>query len=185
MKTAAIRYVWWGQLCFYVGLIACVILKPQGLTANSGISYYGNYVETILPYIVALLGAAYFTIKTAEQFTDPALATIKHFLTVIGLLVLGIMVTPDSLGPFMDGLHKACGISLFVLELLLSLFLVVKLRPKLWLVVFVGIQLAGGIASLIWLAPAHGYLFESQVVFQLGFGALLVYSLPRLANKDN
>ena len=54
----AIRYIIYGQSCFVAGLIVCLALKPHGLTANEGLSYYGVYRETILPYTLMLLGPA-------------------------------------------------------------------------------------------------------------------------------
>lgn len=183
MKPVATRYAVYAQACFYIGLIACVIIRPKGLTANGGISYYGIYAETIVPYIFALLGAGYFSIKTGEQFTDPEYKLMKYSLSVIGLLVIGVMITPDSLSVFMDDLHQACGISLFVLQLLLSGLLTMRLRYAIPAVVFTVIELVGGIASFIWLNPVHGYLLESQIVFQFGFGALLIYALNRLQAK--
>lgn len=180
MKPSAVRYAVYGQVCFYGDLLVAVILKPQGLTANGGISYYGIYAETILPYILALLGSAYFTIKAAEQFTSPSLSVLKHSLTAMGLLIVGVMVTPDSLSAFMDGLHRACGIALFVLQLLLSFWLIMRLRYNFWAFILTGLEFAGGLASFAWLSPHHGYLLESQIVFQLSFGGLLIYALRQL-----
>jgi hypothetical protein len=40
------------------GTFVCVELKPDGLAANDGISYYGTLPETVAPYAVAILGSA-------------------------------------------------------------------------------------------------------------------------------
>jgi hypothetical protein len=180
MRSSAVRYIIYGQVCFYTGMLACIVLRPRGLAANNGISYYGVYRETILPYIFALLGCAYFCIKAAEQFTEPVFKLLKYAFSVIGLLVIGILVTPDSLSQFMDGLHRACGSSLFVLQLLLSGWFVTRLRYDLWAAGLTAIELAGGIASFIYLSPTQGLLLQAQVVFQLSFGALTIYALKRL-----
>jgi cytochrome bd-type quinol oxidase subunit 2 len=184
MKLLSVRYAVYAQLCFYGGLIVCVILKAQGLSANGGISYYGDHRTTILPYIFALLGAAYFTIRVAEQLVSPELAVAKHILTAIGLLTIGIMVTPDALSKFMDDLHRACGTILFTLQLLLSCWIIGRLKGhRVWPFLLTAMELFGGIMSFIYLAPPKGFLIESQVVFQLGFGCLLIYTLPYL-QKD-
>lgn len=184
----AARYVLYGQACFYGGLLICAVLKPQGLTANGGISYYGIYSETILPYALALAGSAYFLIKTAELYKQPSQKIICYALTAFGLLTIGVLITPDSLNPvwLWDGVHRAFGIPLFSLQLLFSGWLVVHLRYRFWAVLLIAVEFAGGLFSLIWLSPIHGWSFESQVVFQAGFGGLLIYSLPRLsfANKN-
>lgn len=180
MNRPAARYVIYGQACFYTGLLICVILKPQGLTANGGISYYGVYRETILPYVLALLGPAYFLIKTAELYTESSQKLIRYTLTAFGLLTIGVLITPDSL---IDGIHRAFGIPLFSFQLLFSLWLVLRLDYKPLAILLAAMEFAGGLFSLIWLSPIHGWSFESQVIFQAGFGGLLVYSLPRLQKR--
>jgi cytochrome bd-type quinol oxidase subunit 2 len=180
MRSSVVRYIIYGQICFYTGLLACIVLKPHGLAANDGISYYGVYRETVLPYVFALLGCAYFCIKAAEQFTEAAFKLLKYAFSVIGLLIIGIMVTPDSLSQFMDGLHRACGSSLFVVQLLLSGWFIVRLRYDWRAVGLTTLELAGGIASFIYLSPAHGLLLQAQILFQLSFGALAIYALKRL-----
>ncbi len=180
MKPAAARYAVYAQACLYIGLIFCIVIRPKGLTINGGISYYGIYLETIIPYVFALLGASFFCIKAAGQCVESDLKPMKYSLTIVGILVIGVMVTPDSISVFMDDAHQAFGIALFVLQLLLSSWLIMQLRRAALTVVFTTVELAGGIASFIWLYPSHGYLLESQVVFQAGFGALLIYASNRL-----
>lgn len=177
------RYVLYGQICFYAGLLVCVILKPQGLTANGGNSYYGVYRETILPYALALAGPAYFIIKTAELYKEPSQKIIRYALTAFGLLTIGVLATPDATA-FMDGVHRAFGIPLFSLELLFSVWLVEQLRFNFWAVLLTAAELAGGVLSLVWLSPAHGWEFESQALFLAGFGGLLIYCLPRLPQPN-
>ena len=180
MNSKAVRYIVYGQVCFYVGLLVCIIIRPAGLANNAGISYYGVYRETILPYILALLGSAYFTIKAAEHFSALGQVIMRYALTLMGLLTIGILITPDSLSKFMDGLHRGCGASLFSIQLLLSVWLVVQLRYKLWAIIGTLVELGGGIASFHYLSLQHGLLLQAQVVFQAGFGWVIIYSLPRL-----
>lgn len=186
MKRLVVRYVIYGQICFYGGLLICVILKPQGLTSNGGISYYGVYRETILPYILALLGSAYFLIKTAELYTGPEQKVVRYALTAFGLLTIGVLITPDSLSAFMDGVHRSFGVPLFSLQLLFSFWVVFRLRYNPWAMLLAAVELTGGILSLVWLSPLHGWSLESQVLFQAGCGGLLIYGLPRLppSNKN-
>jgi len=180
MHSKAIRYIVYGQACFYLGLLACVIIRPAGLADNAGISYYGVYRETILPYILALLGSAYFSIKAAEHFNATGRVIMRYALTLMGLLTIGVLITPDSLSKFMDGLHRACGASLFSIQLLLSVWLITRLRHKLWAIVGTLVELGGGIASFHYLSPQHGLLLQTQVLFQASFGWVIIYSLPQL-----
>jgi CDP-diglyceride synthetase len=180
MKHQSVRYIVYGQICFVAGLALCAALRPHGLSANGGLSYYGSYRETILPYILMLLGPAYFFIKTAELFRQPEQHVVHHTLTLMSLLILGVMVTPASLNAFTDGLHRAFGIPLFVSQLLFSGWLAKQLRYDGWALLLAATELAGGIGAYIWLSPIHGWSLEAQLVFQVAFGGLLIYALPRL-----
>jgi hypothetical protein len=151
------------------------------LGANAGISYYGIYRDTILPYVLALLGSAYFSIKVAEQYSSSETAIIKYAFLVMGLLTIGIMITPDSLSNFMDELHRAFGSCLFGLQLLFSSWLVVRSGYNLWLIAGTLLELAAGIAAYVYLAPQNGLLLQSQVVFQAAFAGVAMYALSRPA----
>lgn len=177
MSRSSVLYLLYAQACFYVGLIICVFLKPAGLTINGGISYYGVYKLTIFPYCLALLGAAYYCLLSAKQVTDSA---VVFTLVSMSVLLAGLVITPDTGGRFIADSHVLCGSVLFIIQLLASGWLIVRTQYDLWVIGWALIELAGGIASLIYLSPKHGYLLEAQVVFQFSFGVLFFYSIAKL-----
>lgn len=184
MHSVDSHYITYSQVCLYLGLFICVFLKPQGLTINDGISYYGVFRLTILPYCFGLLGASFFCLKFAMKLKRSDLITVKYALSGIGLLIVGVVLTPYTLSTFVANLHEACGAILFVTQLLLSGWLIVHLRYNSRVIALSLLELLAGIICFIYLIPKNGYLFESQVVFQLCFGVLAMYSLPRLlANR--
>jgi len=174
-----VRDILLGQLCLYFGLTVCVVLKPAGLSVNDGISYFGIYRETFLPYAFGLLGAAYFTVRAVAQL--PAeMALLRQALKVYTLLIVGVVITPYVVSTPIDHLHIAFGSALFSLQLLLSCWLIWQLHHVWWGIALTLVELVSGIAAAVYLRPAHGLLLQSQVVFQLAFGTLLVLSLQRL-----
>lgn len=177
MNRSSVRYLLYAQACFYVGLIICVLLKPTGLTINGGISYYGIYKLTIIPYCLALLGAAYWCLRSAKGVTDQV---IVFTLVSMSVLLVGLVITPDTGGRFIADAHVLCGSVLFIIQLLASGWLISRTQYDLWVIGWALIELAGGIASLIYLSPKNGYLLESQVVFQFSFGVLFFYSISKL-----
>ena len=72
------------------------------------------------------------------------------------------------------------GSVLFVLQLLLSGWLVVRVNYNIWAILLALLELAGGVASAAYLKYTHGLLIQSQILFQLAFGVLLIYTQPRL-----
>lgn len=167
-----------GQLCLYFGLAVCISLKPDGLSVNDGISYFGIYRETFLPYAFGLLGAAYFTVRAVAQI-PAGMALLRQALRVYAMLIVGIVITPYAVSTPIDHLHIAFGSALFSLQLLLSCWLIWQLHHIWWSVVLTLIELVSGIAAAIYLRPSHGLLLQSQIAFQLAFGALLILSLQR------
>lgn len=174
----AVRYIIRSQLVLYAGLLVCIALLPAGLHTNDGISYYGIFERTLIPYTLALGGAAYFAWLAADKLTRPELRYVRFSLFLYTLLVVGIMLTPYSLGRWFDYLHTTFGSALFSLQLLLSFWLVWRLRTW-WAWALAVVELVAGIFSAAYLSPKTGLLLQSQLLFQLAFGALLLLSLQK------
>lgn len=177
MKAQALREILLGQICLYAGLVVAILLKPQGLAANAGISYYGIYARTAGPMAAGLLGSAFFSWLAGGKIREPKLRPVRLGLLVFALLTILIVITPYSVSNFLDYLHTAAGSALFSLQLLLSFWFCAKLRYNFWPIFLTFVELAAGIACAFYLKPTHGFLIQGQTLFQLAFGILLIYSL--------
>lgn len=179
MRSQALRLIIWSQVCFYGGLLFAVILRPQGLDANSGISYYGIFAQTFVPFEISLLGAAVFTWLCAEHITEAALRPIRSVLFYVAVCTCVVAATPYS-NEILNIIHRLAGTLLFSMQLLLSFWLIAKLHRALWALLLVTAEILAGIACAIYLFPVHGYLMQSQVLFQFFFTTLLILSLRQL-----
>lgn len=180
MRSQAWRLIIWGQVCFYVGLLIAVLLRPAGLSANSGISYYGIFAETFIPFEISLLGGAVFTWLCAQHINETDLRPIHDSLLVMAVLTSIVAVTPYAVDNLMDSIHRVSGALLFTLQLILSFWLIAKLHHAIWAILLTMAELIAGIACAVYLYPTHGYLFQAQVLFQFFFSALLIYGLRQL-----
>lgn len=178
---SVIKTILHGQIFLYGGLALCILIKPTGLGANDGISYYGIYRQTFFPYAAGLLGAAYFAVRAIGLLPEHE-KVLRLSLKIYAPLIVGIVITPYAAGRWMDYLHTVCGSALFSLQLILSGYLIWRLRYARWAIVLSLVELGAGIASLIYLNPAHGFLIQTQTLFQLAFGALLTLSLQQLTS---
>jgi hypothetical protein len=169
-----------GQLCLYAGISLCILLKPRGLAANDGISYFGIFRLTFLPYALGLLGAALFCLKAASIISPANPEPLRLTMALISFLTVIIVVTPYSVSSFLNFLHMLVGSILFIVQLLFSGWLVNKLRYNFWILILSLAELSAGIGCLVYLKPSHGFLLQFQLLFQLAFGALLIYGIPRL-----
>jgi len=176
----AIKLFTVGLFCFSLGLIFCLILKPRGLSINDGISYYGNYRQTILPYTVAIIGYGFFTLVVARSITNKELSPLKYGLYLFAFLCLIITITPDNANSFLDITHTTVGSVLFILQLTLSGWLIVKLRFKAWAVVFAVAEFLSGVACAFYIPGHNGFLIQAQIIFQMFFAALMYLALNGL-----
>jgi hypothetical protein len=165
-----------GQAVFYAGLLVCVALRPDGLGANDGISYYGIFRQTVVPYAVALLGPGYFTwtaLRTAADFT-PAPAYLRRMADVLAASSVLVVLTPYDANLVFDWVHTLAGTLLFALQLVLGLRLLGWSGGDGWTTGLLVAQFVSGVFCAVYVLPKHGFLLQGQVVFQVAFSALLI-----------
>jgi hypothetical protein len=150
------------------------------LSANSGISYYGIFAETFVPFEVSLLGGAAFTWLCALHVTGTDVRPVRNTLFAIAIFTCVVAATPYSYDNVLSAIHRLAGSFLFTLQLLLSFWLIAKLHHALWSVLLTTAELIAGIACALYLYPTHGFLIQSQVLFQFFFSLLLIFSLRQL-----
>jgi hypothetical protein len=165
-----------GQAILYVGLLTCVALKPDGLGANDGISYYGIFRQTVVPYAVALLGPGYCTwtaLRTAAAFV-PGPVYLRRMANGLAALSVLVVLTPYDANLVFDWVHTLAGTFLFALQLVLALRLLGWTGGDGWVAGLLAAQFVSGVFCAVYVLPKHGFLLQGQAVFQLAFGALLV-----------
>lgn len=176
MARKVIDNILLGQACLLGGLLMCVVLKPRGLTANDGISYYGTFRLTVAPYAVALLGSTLFIWRALHQVAPalPALAYVRGMASCLAAMSVGVVLTPYSANIAFDWVHTALGTAVFALQLLLAMRLHGWNGGDAWSTGFLMTQFVSGVFCAVFVLPKHGFLIQGQLVFQLSFGALLL-----------
>ena len=174
MSTSRIIII--SQLCLFGGLLFCVLIRPAGLFANNGVSYFGIFKDTILPYIITLLGPAIMCFVLAEYYGNTQI--LKYGLILSGVMAIGLLLTPYNFSHLFGNLHDFFGSTLFVSELVIAGYLAFHRHFAYWTLLLLLIQFLAGVAALIYLEPKHGYMIEAQIIFQLAFGQLLYWAKP-------
>jgi len=157
----------------YALLILCILIRPVGLGANEGFSYYGNYKLTIIPYAAAFVLYAYGLWKTSEAIGAKTYSAkaIMFSLRAMAIFLVGLVVTPSDL---IDGWHTVFGASLFALQLVISIFIAGWLMRRRLTIGLTLVEFLAGLLSFYYLPKTHGALLESQALFQIAFGVLLL-----------
>ena len=54
----------------FVLFLLCIAIRPAGLAAHDGLSYFGSFKTTIIPYSTAFFLTAYFYWKAARKLVN-------------------------------------------------------------------------------------------------------------------
>lgn len=178
-RSTAVRDLWIGQLGFWAGVVVCIALRPDGLGANDGISYFGGLRDTLIPYLIAFGMGAGSMAKAAGEIPGeqlPARIT-KLALAVFAILMLGIVLVPRTL---FEPAHISLGAALFAGQFGLCYYLYRRVVHDRLSALLLGVLWLGGIISAVELIPKTGMLIQGQLVFQAGFGLLMIRGVGAL-----
>ena len=174
----SVRYLLIGTYSFFSLLALCIIIRPEGLIVNSGISYYGNHIETLLPYVSAFLVNSYLLWLAASAIGDNT-KTDKYFkfvLKMVAVLMLGILVTPHNIfnAPGFNLIHRTIGTFLFSSQIVMAVAIVLFVYRD-WLNIFLLMtSFVSGYAALIYILQPTGFMIEAQIVFQISIWSLYI-----------
>jgi len=167
---------------FGCGLV-CIALKPKGLAADDGLSYYGTFWQTLLPYAAAVLGSSFFIFRAAQSIapSSPYLQYIKTALSSLILFATGIVLTPYSLNRIVAIVHALLGTLLFTTQFVVAVWLAWQFRRDFINIACFLLLLISGIASAIYLpSKHHGFLIQGQALFQVWFSIIVLRTIAHL-----
>ena len=173
--NGARRLLLLAQLAFWSCVLLCFAVTGGGLGHNHGFSVYGGRWTTILPWAIGIAAAAGLIWRAADALDsdDPPLA---RCLRINVVLLVFILLTPDSIDQFFYVAHIVASVALFLFQAIVGLWLVLRTRSNLAAQLYV-VQIAAGLVAGASQAQWIGLLSPGILVFQLAFCALLV-SLP-------
>jgi hypothetical protein len=170
--NGARRLLLLAQLTFWSCVLLCLAVTGGGLGHNHGFSVYGGRWTTLLPWAVGIAAAAVLIWRAADALADedPPLA---RCLRINVVLLVFILLTPDSIDQFFYVAHIAASVALFLFQAVVGLWLVARTRSQVVLQLY-ALQIAAGLVAGASQAQWIGFLSPGIFVFQLAFGALLV-----------
>ena len=175
----SIAYVAYGLTLTAVMLAVCIWIRPQSLRVDFGVSYLGVFTNTIVPYAVGLLGAAFFIWRASDLVTDFGHSLlVSRAMKIMAFQLVGLLLTPYT---HFEVVHMFFGSTLFLVQLGLA-FLAIK-----WLgggdrqmTLLTGLMVLSGLASAYYLPMSQGFELQTQLLFQLAFWVLFIKLLRGL-----
>lgn len=178
----AVRYVTYSQIAFFGMVAICIVLIPRPATGNLGLSFYGTRHATVVLYTAGLLLSGYFLIKAAHALPQDTrtLRLVTEALLALGILVVGVCLTPYSLDMLFDRAHIATSTVLFLVELWLAIWLVYRPCRNTLNAGLLLVQIAGALISMFSVMNEVDLMLPGELVTQLAFGILMIRCLHQL-----
>ncbi len=175
----------YSQICFLLCCCWCLSIEPTALNAPSGLSFFGNFQRTLLPYILGLGLMAGYMAYAAHMLRDARgsfVQSIRLVLNISAICTMGIIVTPSfSILPIRL-LHFIFAAVLFAAQIRLGY----QLAMSRWGIRFEHILLGLQIIAVLCIALSYRriallhVMIPAQVAAGLIFSALICRTLLRV-----
>lgn len=175
-----VRYVILGQVGLFFFLIVCIILMPRFLFERDegGLSNYGTYVKTVVPYSFALGLSGLLNLKAAASMDYPTKASqrLRKVLATLGVggIIVLLSTYPYKLNTVLADMHIGLSVLLFTFELMAGVWFVRVVVNNKLAIALLGVQVVG---FLLILSSTIGFiriLLLAQMLTSLAFGVLMV-----------
>lgn len=174
-------YIVWGQVLYLVFLGVCVALHP-GLVLKrdeGGVSNYGIHLKTAVPYSLALVSLAFCSERAARLFSrsDGLARRLRQALLFYSTIIMVILFSTYfySLNHVLRDIHIGLGSVLITFETVVAVWIFGSFRRR-WDAVFLAVELAGAILSLVTIVGVLQLLFVSEILTNTGFACLLIHA---------
>jgi hypothetical protein len=175
----AIAYIAYGLTLTAVMVAVGIVIRPESLRVNYGLSYLGVNTDTIVPWAAALLGAAYCVWRASELVTDFGRSPILGWaMKLMAVQSIGLLLTPYTR---FGAAHEFFGATLFLVQLGLACLAIKWVGGSdRQIPLLTGIMFLGGCAAAYYLPQTRGFELQAQVLFQLAFWTLFIRLLRAL-----
>ncbi|HEY4346593.1 MAG TPA: hypothetical protein VGM80_03325 [Gaiellaceae bacterium] len=186
VEGEAIRFVICGQAAFLATILACCAIEPSWPAIQTGLSYYGNDMTTIPPYVAGFVTSIGLTAAGLRRLPGSA-RRVRRFRTGVALilaLMVPIPLTPYRADVIVDWLHYAAAGTLFTAGLVLGGWLVFHCVGDRASACLFGAQILAGAAVVSAQAGLNDFMLPSELAFQLVLVALVVHAIRVLSSSE-
>ena len=175
----AVRFVITGQAFFVATMLACCAIEPSWPALRCGLSYYGNSLPTVVPYVGGFALCIALSAAGLRRLRPRAVVSRKVRLsaaTVLALMV-PIPLTPFRLDPIFDWLHLGAASILFAAGLVIGGWLALNCLDDARSRLLFALQCVAAMTMLSAEIGLDSYMIPGELAFQLLFAALLVRAI--------
>jgi hypothetical protein len=182
LKNPVLGNIVLAQVSFFLLLTLTIFITTKGFKDNRGLSFYGEHWSTAVPYGSGFILCDYFLLRAANALPNNKLVFRRLYvlINILTVMLLGVLLTPDTLNSFFNWSHITASTILFLFELGVGTWLVMQTSKYKIGIGLLGLQFLAGIFAMLSQFHIVYYLSEGSLFFQLFFGALLIYTTTKL-----
>lgn len=181
MRRSVVTNLILAEVGFFSFLMVAVVITTAAFQRNHGLSFYGEHWRTAVPYGAGFVLCDYFLI-TAASLLPRDVGELRHlawWLRVLALLLLAVLLTPDTVNSAFNDGHTVASAVLFVYELSFAGLLTYKGGLSVATGVFLVLEATSAVLATLSDLHLVYYLSEGILVFQLVFSTHLAYGVNR------
>jgi hypothetical protein len=181
MRKQVVTSLLLAQASFFIFLAVAVTITTAGFEYNHGLSFYGEHWSTAVPFGAGFFFCDYFLLRAANALPkdEYRLRKLSSLINILTVLLLLILLTPDTLNSFFNWSHIADSSILFFYELAFGVWLAARCFRDTFIVVLLFFLFSSGVLAMLSQFHVVVYLSEGILVFQFIFGVLLTYAVSR------
>ncbi len=188
--SRAYTYVLRGEIAFLVFTAVSIAIHPSFVLKGNegGLSDYGVHAKTVIPYTLALALLALYNRRAAallsvdDRRSRGVRVVLLSYCTIVSLVLLSTYAY--TINDVLKDLHFGLGTVLIVVVCAGSIWMYGLERPTALVSLFLAVQLTGDALSLATVFGVLHVLFLSEMLSNIGFAALLVRTVRRVAMEQ-
>jgi hypothetical protein len=180
-----------GQVSLFLFLFICFLLIPHFLLeANEGgVSNYGTYAKTVVPYTLAFALCGLLTIRAAVRLPRHVIHRryLMKALMLLGVLYFAVLLSTYlyKLNHNLNNLHVLAGTMLAIYSMILSGWFVLVLAPSGKHRIIFLLQSLGFVITILTYFGYIDILFIAELLTSGAFGVLLVETIGQVTTDSS
>lgn len=187
----AYTYVLRGEIAFLLFTAISIALHPSFVLKGDegGLSNYGVHAKTVIPYTLALALLALYNQRAASHLSADdrrsrgIRVVLLSYCTIVSLVLLSTYAY--TLNDVLKDLHFGLGTILIIVVCAGSIWMYRLEPPTAFVTLSLVVQLTGDALTLATVFGVLHMLFLAEMLSNIGFAALLVRTVRRLALEQS
>jgi hypothetical protein len=178
------RNVLLGQISLFVFLFICFLIIPHFLFEpnEGGVSNYGTYAKTVIPYTLAF-GLSGISLLLSAKIISNSL--IRYSLYALGSLFIAVLVSTYcyKANSALNNIHDYLSAALLIAELIVGTWFGLFISRNPINIGALSLQYVGFFLGVLNYVGINHKLFIAEVIASLGFSILLIKTVDVTQSK--